>query len=498
MATSTDTPKLRRRLTTQDASFLYAESVSGPVHIGMLSIFDGRIPFNQLVRHIQERLHLLPRYRQRLVFAPFNLAHATLEDDPEFRLENHVKRHSFPEGTSEAEMIEAATRAFEPPLDRTHPLWEVHAFEGIEGSRTGLLCKIHHCLVDGVSWIELTKVLFDFDAESPAPPPSGEPWTPAPLPSPSETFRSAAEDLAQAQAEAKRLAQELSQNPEKLAQRTMQLEETARSLSEMFARPIVSTPWNGAPTTQRRSLVWSCYPFDGIRAIRNALGGTVNDVVLAMLSEGAARYLSQHGCRTDGLPLRIGCPVSVRREDELGTLGNRVSMMFPELPATPMGPVERLAAVTKETQLIKSGRAAELLALLMESWDIVPPSQSALYSLYTSARLDSAAMWGAFTPMPPPSQRPTTSTFGINFVATNIPGVQAPQHLAGHRCRDNIFLLPIGGGAGYGVAILSYNQKLYFGMIAEPRLMPDVNLMKSLVDKVFEQLKDAAAKVTGG
>jgi len=494
MATPTNAPKLKRRLTTQDASFLYAESLSGPVHIGMLSILDGRLQFDQLVKHIRERLHLLPRYRQRLVFAPFNLAHATLEDDPGFRLENHVKRHSLPEGTSEAEMLEAATRVFEPPLDRSRPLWEAHAFEGVEGGRTGLLWKIHHCLVDGVSWVELTTVLFDADSDSPPPPSAGQAWSPAPLPGPGETFRSAAEDLAQARAGAQRLAQELSQNPEELAQRTRRLEEAARTLSETFARPIVPAPWNAGVVTQRRSFTWARYPFDDVRAIRKALGGTVNDVVLATLSEGAARYLEHHGCRTDGLPLRIGCPVSIRREDERGTLGNRVSMMFPELPATPMAPVERLAAVKNETERIKSARIAESLALLMESWNMMPPSQSALNALYSSARLDSAAMWAAFTPMPAPSQRPSAPTFGINFVATNIPGVQAPQYLAGNQCRDNIVLLPIGGNAGYGVAILSYNGNLYFGMIAEPRLMPDVELMKSLVDRSFNELRDAASK----
>ena len=163
--------KPSRRLSTQDASFLYNETPNGPLHVGILQTFEGEIEFDRLVEHFARRIHLLPRYRQRLVFAPFNLAHATLEDDPEFELRGHLKHHTLPGGAGDAEMAEAAMRANEPALERSRPLWELHLFRGLEGGRSALLWKIHHCIVDGVSALQLIATAMDLrpDAAPPAP-----------------------------------------------------------------------------------------------------------------------------------------------------------------------------------------------------------------------------------------------------------------------------------------------------------------------------------------
>ncbi len=490
---SSRTASLGRRLTAQDASFLYAESFSGPAHVGMLSFFEGEIPFDRLVGHIEGRLHLLPRYRQRLVPVPLNLAHASLEDDPAFKIENHVKCHRLTPGTSEAEMIQAALRIYEPPLSRSRPLWEMHAFQGVEGGRTGLLWKVHHCLSDGVSAVDLTSGLLDFRADAPSSEPPREPWTPHPLPSPAENLLAAWQDLMEGQVDAAWRAQELLRSPKELAERTRQLGEAARTISRLFSHPIVAAPWNAGCVSARRNLAWARYPFNDIRAIRNAFGGTVNDVVLAMVSEAAARYLAQHGRNPGDLPLRIGCPVNITREDERGTLGNRISMTFPELPATPMEPAERLEAVLRETERINSSRVAQSLELLTEAMNLVPPSLMGLTSMLASVGIDSAAMLSKLVPALP-NGRFGIPACGVNFIATNAPGVQVAQYLAGHALLDTISLAPLAGNLGYGVSIFGYNQNLYFGMMAEPRLMPDVELMKSLLDEVFEELKQAAAQ----
>lgn len=483
--------KLGNRLTAQDASFLYGESFSGPTHIGLLSFFEGEIAFERLYRHFEQRLHLLPRYSQRLALVPFNLAHASLEDDPNFKLENHVKYHQLPVGTSEAEFIKAAMRIFEPPLSRTRPLWEIHVFTGLEGGRTGILWKIHHCLVDGVSAMELTTVVFDFHPDAPPPEPPEKPRTPHPAPSLAENLLNAIQDLMDEQLNVAWRAQEMLRKPKELAQQTKQLSETAQALSRMLARPIVAAPWNAGLCSQRRSFALARYPFADIRAIRNALGGTVNDVVLTLLSEAAARYLKQHDCKPGDLPLRIGCPVNVRREDQHGMLGNRVSMMFPELPATPMDLVKRLEAVKQETERIKAERLPQGLELLSEATNLFPPSIMGLTSLLATFSLDSAVMLRRLAPSIPAAGVPG---FGINFIATNVPGVQAPQYLAGHQMIDQVGLIPCAGNLGYGVAITSYNQNMHFGLMAEPRMMPDVDVMKSLLDEVFAELNQTAQR----
>src|ERR1019366_7057005 len=167
------------RLSTQDATFIYGESQSGPLHIGSIALFEGRLDYNALLGHFEERMHLVPRYRQRLVEAPLNLAHAMMEDDPEYAIENHVHLHQLPDAISEADALAEMMLSYQKPLDRKHPLWELHTYHNLEGNRTGLLWKVHHCLVDGVSGVELTKVMYDFRAEPEDIPQPPEPWVPA-------------------------------------------------------------------------------------------------------------------------------------------------------------------------------------------------------------------------------------------------------------------------------------------------------------------------------
>lgn len=479
------------RLSALDATLLYGESNTSPIHAGMLSFFEGEIPFERLLKHIEQRLFLLPRFRQRLAPVPLNLAHASFEDDPAFKIENHVKLHELPPGTSEVEIIQAALRIFEPPLSRSKPLWEIHAFTGLE-SRTCLLWKIHHCLIEGVSPVEAISALFDLRADAPAPEPPAQPWTPPPLPGLAETLLTAVHDLLEEQFDTAFRAQELLSSPKELAERTGMLGDAAQSLSRLLAQPIAAAPWNAGLVSQRRNLIWSRYPFADFRAIRNALGGTVNDVVLAMVGEAAARYLAQHDYKPGGLPLRIGCPVNVPYEDEGGGRGNRVSMVFSELPATPMNPVARLEAVSQESERAKSSREAQSLELLTEAISLIPPGLIGVTSRLTNVGLEVAGTLSRLTSALPSCASLGIPAFGLNFTATNTPGVQVPQYMAGHLQLDVVSLTPLAGRLGYGVSILGYNQNLYFGMIAEPRLMPDPETMKSCLDEVFEELRQAA------
>jgi WS/DGAT/MGAT family acyltransferase len=480
-------------MTSQDASFIYGESHTGPLHIGTLQIFDGHIDYDELVDHLAQRMHLLPRYRQKLVFVPFNLAHATLEDDPGFDLHHHVKCHGLPDGTDDKVFVRAAMAVFEPLLDRGKPLWEMHLFQGLAEGRSAIVWKIHHCLVDGVSGMELLTVALDFRAEAPPPAPPEQAWEPPPLPSPWRTFTNAMIDLVQNRLNDARKVAELIESPRTVAEQAASVAGYAGKMARMMGRQIVTAPWNAGLITPTRSLAWLTLAFADVRAIRNALGGTVNDVVLAILSEAAARYLIHHEVRTNRAPLRIGCPVNVRRAGESGALGNRVSMMFPELPSAPMEVVARLQAVIRETARIKAGNEPQALELMLGGSDLIAPALLGLGSAIGTNAIDLASRLGDVAPgltrmftLPPP---------GINFIATNVPGAQVPLFLAGRKMIEMVGLMPLGANLGYSVAIVSYNQKLVFGMMAEPRLMPDVDLMQAFAAEVFIELM-AAAKGT--
>ncbi|HEY6418540.1 MAG TPA: wax ester/triacylglycerol synthase family O-acyltransferase [Candidatus Binataceae bacterium] len=490
------------RLSTQDATFIYAETINGPLHIGSIGFLEGRIEFDRLVRHLEDRIYLIPRYRQRLVPVPLNLAHAMMEDDPNFRVADHFHLHELTAGISEADALAEIMSDYERPLDRSRPLWEGHVYEGLEGGRSAVMWKVHHCLVDGVSGVELLKATYDFHRESPPVPPEPEPWAPAALSNPLKRFADAARDVMSNTVDsAARATREMREGAASTADRARALGVAARQVGELVSRKIVAAPWNAAPISQRRSLAWLKLSFTDFRTIRSTFGGSVNDVVLTVLTEGAARYLKHHGYAANGAELCVACPVNVRRKEEQSALGNRVSMMFPTAPAEPIDVVERLKQINEQTERIKSSGSAQALDGMLGLSDGIPPSLMAAASRVATFTLDAAsavARLTGWTPRPGGFALPAP---GLNFIATNVPGVMVPLYLTGDLLLDMIPLVPLAANVGYSVAILSYNQSLYFGMVAEPRLMPDVALMKSFVEEAFTELKrrcDDAATVAPG
>jgi len=481
------------RLSAQDATFIYAESETGPLHIGSIAIFEGQIDFEQLVHSIESRLHLVPSYRQRIAPVPFNLANAMMEDDTDFNVRNHVFRHQLPSGLSEAEAIEEMMRDYARILDRRRPLWEMHSFEGLEGDRTAIVSKVHHCLVDGVSGVELLKVMFDLKANPEPIEPPAKPWRPDP---PTPQFKRLADAVRERGRAMLRttfnVAQEMMNEPDRMADTVRSMAGAAEVAADLATRRIVAAPWNSGLVGNERSLAWSRHSFAEFRAIRNAFGGSINDVVLTILGEGAARYLKEHGYEVTGQKICVGCPVNVRQRSESTSLGNRVSMMFPLLNAEPMDVVERLHAITAETERIKNEGSAQALDGLMSMGDAIPPSMLAAVSRVATFSIDAASSLLKLTGYKPSPQGLGLPALGINFIATNVPGVQVPQYVLGHRCLDQLPLVPLGATLGYNVAILSYNQNLYFGMSAAPNLIPDVAVMKLFVDEAFDELRSRA------
>ncbi|HEY5646224.1 MAG TPA: wax ester/triacylglycerol synthase family O-acyltransferase [Pseudomonadales bacterium] len=477
------------RLTESDASFLYVETASGPMHTAAMLVLEGELACESVVAQFKTRMHLIPRYRQKLAFVPFNLAHPKWVDDSAFAVENHVKPFHVTEGSTLEQAVDEILVLNGKLMDRSRPLWMTYVVSGVPGY-TIVLSQVHHAMIDGVSGIELLSILMDFEPEPRPVPPPKVPWTPEPEPSALELVTEALRENAQ-----KTAAEVRRSWPSDAKSRTL-LAHGARAVSSFFTSPAVMAPWNAGFIGTGRRMRWTRHPFSEFREIRRAFGGTINDVVLAAISEGAARYLAQHDEDTDGRQLRIMCPVSVRTEDEKGALGNRVSGIFPLLPASPMPALERYHAVLAEMEGIKRDELAQALTLMTETTPSVPAMLMAP-TLLVGTPFDPTVAAARF-PLPVlPKIGSRPPLLGFNFTCTNVPGVQVPMYIAGHRMETMLGVLMLTGNLGYGVAVGSYNQEMIFAMIGETRLMPDLEVMAASVEAAFVELLAEARKVNG-
>jgi diacylglycerol O-acyltransferase len=482
------------RLTNLDASFLHQESAVSQMHGGLIFLLKGELSFDKLFHHIEGRLHVTPRFRQRLLIPPFNLGHPTLENDPDFKLENHVQHQRLEKGIGEADAINQILRYNNSRLlDRTRPLWCLTLFEGLIG-RSLVLWEMHHAIVDGVSGFDLLNKTMDFTPHPEPVGPPAEPWAPAALPSSGEALMRAVRDLVVEQIDtATRNLVELIRDPIGAIGRTQTaLADYSRLMNESAQAAAIATPWNASSVTEERSVAWLKLPFADFRAIRTAFGGTINDVVLTVLAEAAARYLKHHGWPTDG-KLRIGCPVNVRRPGELITLENRVSIMMPMTPARPTDVLERLRAISAETKRIKDSGAPYAVERML-SGNSVPPALMAAVGRSGAQQMEAMARLVKATNWKPSPAGPNAPVIGINFMATNVPGPQTAWFLAGHEVAEWVCAISLAGNLGLGVVITSYNQQLFISLVAEPRLLPDLDRFKELVREAFEDLLQQVPK----
>lgn len=464
-------PSLSTRLSSMDATFLYFEKKEAPMHIGSVSIFEGEIPFKRFVANLNARLPLLPRYQQKVTPDPFNLSHPTWEIDNDFDIKNHVFRIKLDSPGSEAELVNLAGRIFTPVMDRNKPLWDINLVYGLEGKRSAMISRVHHCMVDGISGVDLLKIVLDISPEvKPVPVIKREP---APQPPRPDITRRFFDSLLGGMQEGMNRFMEFQNGLLNLAQSVAV--EPARGampgLSQLLAAlaaPAALLPFN-RPCSGERRLVWSRFSFAEARAIRAALKGTVNDVVLTVLAGAVARYAELHGEQVAGRNLRVMVPVSLRREEQRGTLGNLVSLLPLEIPLDLKDPIARFQHINSRTVAMKSARAAESFNMLAALIGILPASvQSFVGGIATF-------------PLPP-----------VNMVATNVPGPQVPLYSMGKRMLDYYPYVPVGYAVGCGCAIMSYDQKLYFGLTADAQAMPDVESLKQFLEESFVELCKAA------
>ncbi len=471
------------RLSSHDASFLYTETASCPMHgIGITDI-QGNVTYEDYFNFLAGRIHLVPRFRQRLVFVPGNIAHPKWVDDPGFDLTDHIKRFEVPEGTTLEHIADAVLPLGEPLLDRNKPLWLTYVIENVEGHSL-LVNMAHHAMVDGASGVAIGMVLTDFEPNPPPVPPPTEEWNPAPLPTPPELFLEALRE------NGAKAMKNVTSPPAFATDPSLVLRGNA--IMQRFAtRPAMTAPWNAGLVGPKRRIDGLDYMLEHFKGIKNALGGTINDVVLSAVSEAAARYMDDNREITTGQYIRIMVPVNVRQEGDTD-VGNKVSAYFPLLPAWPMPMADRYAYVCREMGTLKENKEAEVLDALTQSQESTSPSAMAV-TLAVGTPFD-PTVWLARFPLPVAPRigfRPPL--YGFNFTCTNVPGFDAQQYVCGHEVVGGAGTLMLSGNLGYGVVCGSGNGHMGFSFTCDPRLMPDLETMVHHVEAGMQELADLAA-----
>lgn len=457
-----------KRMSMADAFFLYFEKPNAPLHIGSLGIFEGLIPLEKAREGLEQRMHLIPRYRQRPVFPPLFRGHPTWEDDPDFSLDRHLRLIELPPPVREQQLHEVCAQIFGEPLPRDRPLWEIAVVHGLEGDRTGYVSRVHHCLVDGVSGIELLLALLDVSPEPLPMQPPQQPWQAKPMPNPLSSWMDAALDWWSETLVALTEWQKQLIDPRDALRFASQLTAALQIGLSAAMQPPSPVFWN-RPVGKRRRFAFVTMPFQEVRGIRSTLGGTVNDVVLTILGGALGRYLQSHGEHVEGSNVRLMIPVNVRKEDQRGNLGNRVSMMLPQLPVGISDPIARLTAVREEMDRLKSADQGASFDTLLKLAETTPSAFSVV-----------AGAIGLLPGM-------------LNLVCTNVPGPLIPLYGSGHRMIASYPLLPLAADLGLGVAITSYDKSLYWGIICDPAIVPDVDRLRGLIDEEFRTLRDLAS-----
>ena len=439
------------RMSPQDAMFLHVEDENNPMHIGNVSVFEGPAPtYGDLVRTVAANLPLVPRYRQRVRFVPFELGRPVWVDDGHFNILYHIRHTAVPHPGSSEQVRNLAGRVFAANLDRARPLWELWMVDGLEGGRWALISKVHHCMVDGVSATDLLTVLLD---REPQPTPTRAPaWRPAKEPS----------DL-------HLLADTIADGVLDPIDRIRGLPVMARanlaagfSLTNLMNLAASYRTWlhpavgelNG-PIGPHRRWSWASATLEQVKEIRAALGGTVNDVVLAVITRGFRDLLIGRGVDVEGKIVRTLVPVSVRKESEKGTYNNRVSGLFPGLPVGIADPVERLTNICEQMTAHKSSGQAVAGDVLTQLTGFAPPM---LLSL--SARLGTHFQQQM-----------------VQTVTTNVPGPQFPLYAAGRQLVYSYPYVPIAGSVRISIAIFSYLGGLNFGVTGDWDSVTDIEVL---------------------
>ena len=437
------------------------------MHVASTTLFEGPAPpYVEFRDHIESRLHLVPRFRQKIRFVPFGQGRPVWVDDPHLNLAYHVRHTSLPEPGSEQQLRVLAARIFSQQLDRSKPLWEIWLIEGLQGGRFAVVGKTHHAMVDGVSGVDITTVLYDAEKEPDETPTPPEGWTPKPEPNGAELLAEALVERAIYPREIARGLRWIVRGPRRALRKAADAALAAGSFAWTgIAAP--QSPFNFDVGTHRR-FAWVRASLADIKQVKNELGGTVNDVILTAVAGALGRYMRSRGHSTEGLELRAMVPVSVRTAEQHGALGNQVTAMMASLPIWCEDPKRRMEIVRQSMGDLKQSKQAVGASLLTQLADFAPPTIAG-----QAARLQSRQRF-------------------FNLVVTNIPGPQFPLYVMGRRMERVFPMVPLAKNQGVCIGIMSYDGQVNFGLIGDYDGMPDLeDLAKDLDDSINELIEAA-------
>jgi len=453
-----------------DALFLYLERQGMPLNIASVAVFEGDISLADCVEFVSSKLPLIPRYLQRVAIPPFNIGLPTWEYDPEFDIRNHVREVGIKRG-NDADLKAAAARILSVNMDRCHPLWDITLMRGLQGDRTAVVVRVHHCLADGIAGVGLLNVLMDPEPISHVPAKKA-PRFHRPPPRDAETspvdalINSYIERVLAMQSEVVDLVQRA------LARGPQESPSDVKRLLPEFPAPAERLPFNLVCRGPQK-IAWAEIPMEQIKAVREVTGTTVNDVVITVVTAALRRYAELLGAKLKGRLLRIAVPVNTRGSGKPGDLGNRISFLPVSVPLGVRNSRKLLAAVHDRMQSLKSGHAAEFVGLAGGLVGMIPPALQALAG-------------------PVVSQLPIRL---CNTICTNVPGPQAPLYLLGHKMQRSYPYVPIGGEMGLNCAMLSYNGTAYFGFTADAQAAPHLHRLEKFLSLSFAELQKAVGIV---
>jgi diacylglycerol O-acyltransferase len=454
------------RMNALDTGFFFAERENTPLHIALVTVFEGPVPaYGDLIRMILGKLPQVPRYRQRVRTVPFNLGRPVWADDPHFQILYHVRHTAVPAPGGPEELRNLAGRILAQNLDLNKPLWELWLVEGLEERRWALIAKVHHCVVDGVGAGDLMTQMFDLSPEE-EPSDAPAPWRPEPVPS---RLSLALGGLCDSVAEPVRRLAGVRALPRRLGDIRGVWDFVSALPQVLWPGPDSSARSLTGPIGPHRRWSWMDADLDEVKTIRKNLGGTVNDVLLAAVTRGFRALLEARGELTPETWVRCLVPVSIRGEQEQGTLSNRVSGLIVTLPCGEPDPVQRLALIRAQMDQLKSTQQAVGADALVRLAGYAPT----LLSLATRTALTAA--------------RPMFRT-----VTTNVPGPPFPLYVMGRKVVELYPYVPIAAGMAVATGIFSYLGRLYFGITADFDAMPDLDVFTTGVRAGIAELLDEA------
>ncbi|MGQ0574731.1 MAG: WS/DGAT/MGAT family O-acyltransferase [Pseudonocardia sp.] len=466
------------RLSALDASFLYLEQPTTPMHVGAVSIFKrprAGFDYDRLVELIEQRIALVPRYRQKVRRVPGNLARPVWVDDPDFDVAYHVRRSALPRPGTDAQLNELVARLVSRPLDHTRPLWEMYLVEGLARGRTAVLTKTHQAMVDGVSAIDIGQVILDVSPEPRVVP--DELWMPRSEPTDSQLVLGAVAEAVARPGElvdtARAAAGDAIATAAKFAEGLGQVFSVAWNAS----RRAPGSPLNVPISTQRRFAV-ARTQLESYRRVRAAHGCTVNDVVLSVVAGALREWLLSRGeAVTPSSTVRALVPLSVRGEADVpssatgGSLGNRVASFLVDLPVGEPSPVVRLHHVAHAMREHTASHPSVGAGTLVRIGGFAPPTLHAL-----GARTASGMAKRIF-----------------NLMVTNVPGPQFPLYAAGAQMLEMFPVVPLAKAQALAIGLTSYDGGVYYGFTADRDAMPDVDVLAGLVDESLDELVGTVA-----